>query len=212
VGQEQTGVAGPSTMKKLYGFSLGGSDLKVEEHHKIWIDSLYQDTDDSTFMYANRTKTKTVRKSGCGGVALAMALNALKDTRKYTGQNVMQWLSDKGHYYGEGTSIIGLQKYPRALDLNAILTASQLTLVSHLKQDHLAIALIKDRTKEQLFVSSDSSGHYVLISGYRIVGGVEQVYINNPLSTFKSGWFDLDDLMDNIILEKGKYAFSIIYK
>ena len=47
VGVSVTGVAGPKTMKKLYGYSLGGSESAVEETatYKIWIDSQFQDGD-----------------------------------------------------------------------------------------------------------------------------------------------------------------------
>ena len=212
VGIEQTGVAGPSTMRKLYGYSLGGNDGGEEVRYKIWIDPLYQDTDYSKFWYNNRTKWKTVKTSGCAGVSTAMALNALLETNQYTGQNVMQWFADNGYYLGNGTYHSGVVRYPQVLGLHTTKTSKGSELVKYLKQGALAVVLIKDQTGEELFTYHESSGHYILVSGYRIKNGVEQVFINNPLSWKESKWFDLQDLMDNVIIRSDMKPIVIIYK
>ena len=212
VGLDQTGIAGPSTMRKLYGYSLGGQDGGEEVRYKIWIDPLYQDTDFSPFWYNNRTRSKTVKTSGCAGVSTAMALNALLNTNKYTGQNVMQWFADNNYYQGEGTSHNGVLRYPRVLGLHTMKTSKGSELVKYLKQGALAVVLIKDRTGEELFTYHESKGHYILVSGYRVKDGVDQVYINNPLSWKESRWFDLKDLMANAIIRSDMQPIVIIYK
>ena len=209
-GLDQTGVAGALTMKKLYGYALG-----VEEETqkwKIWIDSLYQDTDYSKFWYNNGTKSKTVKTSGCAGVATAMALNALLDTDKYTGQNVMQWYSDHGYYKGSGTYHTGVERYPEVLGLNTTLTSKGSQLVKYLKKGAVAVVLIKDKTGEELFTYHESKGHYILVSGYRVHNDVEQVYVNNPLSWKESRWFDLKDLMANAIIRSDFDPISLTMK
>ena len=216
VGVSVTGVAGPKTMKKLYGYSLGGSESAVEETatYKIWIDSQFQDGDYSKVWYKNGgKKSTTVSKSGCGGVALAMALNALLETDKYDGQNVMQWFADNGYYYGSGTYQSGIWKYPRKLGLNSTYCDTAKTLISHLKKGRLAVALIKDKSGDEFFTYSGSKGHYILISGYREKDGVDQVFVNNPLSWKQSKWFDIDDLMANVCNDWQGYAnsFVVIY-
>ena len=130
-GLNQTGIAGASTMKKLYGYALGAE--VTAEKWKIWIDPLYQDTDYSKFWYNDRTMSKTVKTSGCAGVSTAMALNALLDTDKYTGQNVMQWFADHGYYKGSGTYHTGVERYPEVLGLNTTLTSKGSQLVKYLK-------------------------------------------------------------------------------
>ena len=212
VGLEANGVAGPSTMVKLYGFALGGSDAGAEVRYKIWIDPLYQDTDYSKFWYNNRTQSKTVKTSGCAGVATAMALNALLDTNKYTGQNVMQWFADNGYYLGNGTYHSGVVRYPQVLGLHTTKTSKGSELVKYLKEGALAVVLIKDRTGDEYFTYHESKGHYILVSGYRVKDGVDQVFINNPLSWKESRWFDLKDLMDNAIIRSDMQPIVIIYK
>ena len=211
-GLDQTGVAGKSTMKKLCGYALGGSDGGEEVRYKIWIDSLYQDTDHSKFWYNNRTKYKTVKTSGCAGVATAMALNALLDTDKYTGQSVMQWFADHKYYQGSGTYHSGVERYPEVQGLNTTLTSKSSQLVKYLKKGAVAVVLIKDKTGEELFTYHESSGHYILVSGYRVQNDVEQVFVNNPLSWKESRWFDLKDLMDNAIIRSDFDPIVIIYK
>ena len=212
VGLEGTGVAGSSTMKKLLGYALGGSEGSTEDRYKTWIDPLYQDTDFSKFYYNNRTKWKTVKTSGCAGVSMAMALNALLDTGKHTGQSVMQWYADHGYYLGSGTYHSGVLKYPRTLGLNSTYCSKKSEVASHLKKDRLAVVLIKDKTGDEFFTYHESSGHYILLSGYRVKDGEEQVFVNNPLSWKESKWFGLDDVMANAIIRRDFEPFVIIYK
>lgn len=212
VGITSNGIAGPSTMMALYGYSMGGQDALEEKTYKIWIDPLYQSGDNSYIWYgADKQFKKTVAEAGCGGVSLAMALNALKETDKYTGKNVMQWMADHDYYQGGGTYQTGLADYPQRLGLKTGYCNSAKTLINHLKQGRLAIALIRDRTGEELFVSSDSKGHYILISGYRNKDGVDQVFVNNPLRSKASKWFDIDDLMANCVPGYTN-VFVVIYK
>ena len=213
-GVRATGVAGPGTMQKLYGYSLGGSDGGDEQTYKIWIDSQYQNGDNRKIWYDNAgRKYTTVSVSGCGGVALAMALNALKNTDKYDGLNVMQWLADHDYYWGSGTFQEGLWDYPQRLGLNTAYCDTASALISNLKKGRLAIALIKDKTGDEFFVKSSSKGHYVLVSGYRSKDGVDQVFINNPLSYKASKWFDIEDLMANCCNDWQGYenSFVVIY-
>lgn len=217
VGVAVTGVAGPKTMVKLYGYSLGGSDSgnDSEKVYKTWIDSLYQDGDYRKITYgAYRDHTTTVHTSGCGGVALAMGLNAIMNTNRFDGQNVMQWFADNGYYYGSGTDQTGIWKYPRWLGIGSTYCDTASTLISHLKQGRLAVALIKDKTGDEFFTYSGSRGHYILISGYREMNGEDQVFVNNPLSWKSSKWFDIDDLMDNVCNDWQGYenSFVVIYK
>ena len=212
VGLDQTGVAGESTLKKLLGFALGGGDSSAEVRYKTWIDPLYQDNDLSKFWYSNRTKWKTVKTSGCAGVSMAMALNALLETDKYTGNSVMQWYSDNGYYMGSGTYHTGVYKYPRTLGLKTAYCDTASELIGHLKKDRLAVVLIKDKTGDEFFTYHESSGHYILISGYRDQDGRDQIYVNNPLSYKKSGWFDMKDLTSNWIHRSDFEPCVIIYK
>lgn len=208
VGLSVDGIAGPATMKKLYGYSLGGSNGDSREY-RTYITPQYQTGDDRViWTNANKTIVRTVATSGCAGVCMAMALNALKKTDAYDGENVMEWYVDHGYYEGHGTHHTGLFDYPEILGLNtdACYTASK--LVEHLKLNRLAIVLVVDESGDEMFVHSQSSGHYVLVSGYRFKNGVKQVYVNNPLSNKHSGWCALSDLMENA---KSR-SFAIIYK
>lgn len=208
-----TGLAGAKTMQKLNGFSLGSGEAEDEETYKIWIDPLYQDNDLSKVYYGNRNQySTTVKKSGCAGVSTAMALNALLDTDEYTGQNVMQWFADHGYYKGSGTYHNGVLKYPRTLGLNTTFCSKGSKLIEHLKKDRLAVVLIKDRTGRATFTYSGGGGHYVLVSGYREKDGVDQVFVNNPLSYKASKWYDLKDLTSNWIHRSDFEPCVIIYK
>ncbi|MBQ7099635.1 MAG: peptidoglycan-binding protein [Oscillospiraceae bacterium] len=215
VGITVTGIAGAKTMKKLYGYSLGGNETSGggEKSWKTWIEPLYQDKDTSKFWYNNRTQWRTVETSGCAGVSVAMAVNALLGTQKHTGKSVMQWYADHGYYLGSGTYHNGLLKFPRTLGLNTTLTGNRNKVIEHLKKDRLAVVLIKDKTGEALLTYKGGGGHYILLSGYRVTDGEDQVYVNNPLSYKKSGWFDLDDVMANAIIREGlREPFVVIYK
>lgn len=207
VGVSATGVAGPSTMQKLYGYSMGGSDGVEEKSYKTWIDPLYQ-TGDNRVIYKKKNVEKTVATSGCAGVCVAMALNALKKTSAYDGYSVMMWFVDHDFYQGNGTFHQGLFDYPREVGLRAVACNTPGEMIGHLKLNRLAIVLVEDKTGDEMFVHSKSDGHYVLVSGYRVKNGVKQVYVNNPLSNKHSGWCALDDLMDNA---KDR-SYVIIYK
>lgn len=216
VGISDNGVAGAKTMEKLYGYALGEA-LQTQEladqSYKIWIDPLYQNGDTSKiyYGYAN-SHTTTVSTSGCAGVALAMAVNALKNSDQYTGRRVMQWLADNKYYEGSGTEHDGIYAYAYAAGLQAAYCGSADKLAEHLKKGRLALALIRDITKEALFTYSGGGGHYILISGYRVKDGVKQVFVNNPLSYKSSRWFDMDDLMANSIFRQGlENPFVVIY-
>jgi hypothetical protein len=92
-------------------------------------------------------------------------------------------------------------------------TAQEKTVIDGLKNGRVAVVLIKDKTGEELFTYHESTGHYILLSGYRCLDGVDQVYVNNPLSYKKTGWFDMDDVMKNAIIRDGlKEPFVIIYR
>ena len=214
VGLSVDGIAGPATMKKLYGYSLGGSngssDSKV---YRTSITSLYQTGDYREIWYdSGRNISKTVESSGCAGVALAMALNALKNTDKYDGYDVMKWFVKHGYYKGHGTYHTGMVDYPRVLGLNTAYCSKRSLMVEHLKKNRLALVLLRDRIGEALFVGPKSTGHYVLVSGYRVKDGEEQVYINNPLRDMRTGWFDLDDLMANTSFRDDFSPIVIVYK
>lgn len=213
VGISATGVAGPTTMEKLYGYALGGSDAITDESYKIWIDSLFQDGDHSRIWYdqVNR-EYKTVESSGCAGVAEAMAVNALQSKVRYTGKGVMEWFVDHGYYYGQGTVHEGLLRFPRSIGLNSTYCSKESKLIEHLKKGRLAVVLVRDMTGEDLFNNSATVGHYVLVSGYRVKDGADQVFVNNPLSYKASRWFDLEDLMDNTVFRAGFEPMIVIYK
>lgn len=217
MGISATGVAGSKTMQKLYGYSLGGSNGGStggeSKTYKTWIDPLYQNGDYTKIWYDSKKRIwKTVHSSGCAGVAMAMALNAMKNTDQYTGKSVMDWFIDHKYYYGQGTEHEGLLKYPRALNLNTKYCGSASSLVENLKKDRLALVLIRDITGEAMFTYSGGGGHYVLVSGYRMKDGVDQVFVNNPLSYKASRWYNLDDLMDNTIFREGLDPMVIVYK
>lgn len=213
VGVGASGVAGPKTMTKLYGLSLGGSDGGSSETYKVQVEPLYQTGDYSKIWYDSSAKIwKTVSSSGCAGVAMAMAVNALNNTSKHTGKSVMDWFVARGYYYGEGTVHEGLIEFARNQNLKAAYCNDRSDLIEHLKKDRLAAVLLRDRTGQQTFVSSDSKGHYVLVSGYRLKDGVDQVYINNPVRKKESRWYDLDILMDNTSFRDGFSPIIIIYK
>ena len=210
-----TGIAGPSTFQALYGKTMGGSDGVITSRYKIWIDPLYQSKDYSViYCTYGPKKTTTVAKSGCGGVALAMVLNALQTKKVYTGVGVMQWLADNAYYKGEGTYQEGLYEYPKKQGLNATYCDSSKDLIAHLKKGHLAIALVKDKTGDAFFLNPTSRGHYIVVSGYRELNGQPQVFINNPIIGKDSRWFDIEDLMANVCNEDEQYSnsFVIIYK
>ena len=117
-----------------------------------------------------------------------------------------------GYYLGSGTYHSGVLKYPRTLGLNSTYCSKKSEVVSHLKKDRLAVVLIKDKTGDEFFTYHESSGHYILLSGYRVKDGEEQVFVNNPLSWKESKWFDLDDVMANAIIRSDFEPFVIIYK
>lgn len=215
LGLSVTGVAGSGTMKKLYGYSLGGgNDEALEEEaerYKIWIDPLYQDGDYRTISYVDRVRgTTTVHKSGCAGVATAMALNALLETREHTGQNVMQWFADHRYYWGKGTLQSGIPAYAKKLGLRTGYCDTASSVISNLKKERLVIAIIKDMTGEAMFTYEGGGGHYILLSGYREQDGEDQVFVNNPLSYKDSKWFDIEDLMDNVLTDRYGYSNSFV--
>ena len=208
VGLSVDGIAGSATMKKLYGYSLGGSNSGDSREYRTYITPLYQTDDHSQIWYNESTGSwKTVESSGCGGVSMAMVLNTLLKTDIYTGESVMDWFVKKGYYYGHGTDHKGLTAYPKALGLNTLECYAPDELVANLKKNRLAIVLCKDYTGDEMFTHSKSDGHYVVVSGYRVLNGVQQIYVNNPLKNRHRGWCALKDLMDNA----KPRSFVIIY-
>lgn len=214
-GINANGVAGPATMNKLYGYSMSSSEESVEGAYKIDVKLIRQDNDNSIIYYGyNRSRKTTVATSGCGGATLAMVLNTFLGTQEHTALGIMQWFADKGLYYGEGTAQKDLRNYAGIYNVNSLMCDTADDLISNIKAGRLVIALVKDKTGHGYFTKSGSSGHYVVVSGYQIKNGVEQVYINNPLGYKKTGWFNINDLMDNCINEWEGYnnSFVVFYK
>lgn len=197
-----TGIANSTTISKI-----NNTSVVKDVTYKVSITSLYQTGDTSVIKYPGGSTT--VATSGCGGVSLAMAVNALKQT-SYTGKQVMQWMADNGYYAGNGTVQAGLVKYATNKGLIAKYADTSSTLISNLKKGAVAIAIVKDKTGHGYFANSTSSGHYILISGYRINNGVEQIYVNNPIKTKISGWFDLSKLEKNVKNENEGYSNSYV--
>ncbi len=192
--------------------TLNNAAKKVTANDKTYqvsVKSLYQTGDNSKISYG-KNKTTTVANSGCGGVALAMAVNALKNKNTYTGQKVMQWMADNGYYNGNGTVQAGLNKYAVKQGLKAKYADTSSTLINELKKGAVAIAIVKDKSGHQYFANASSSGHYILISGFRTKNGVKQVYVNNPMKTKTSGWFDLTKLEKNLKNENDGYTNSYV--
>lgn len=213
VGVAVTGVAGPKTMEKLYGYAMGGNDSNEDKSYKVWIDPLFQNGDFTKIYYDYVKKEyKTIDSSGCAGVAMAMAVNALLETNRHTPAKVMEWYIDHNYYYGHGTEHEGVLKYPRAQGLNSTYCSKSSELIAHLKKGRLAVVLIKDITGEALFTYRGGGGHYIVVSGYREKDGVDQIFVNNPLSYKSSRWFDLTDLTRNWIHRSDLQPCVIIYK
>lgn len=203
-GLSATGIANSTTISKIK--SSLNNDVTT---YKVSIKSLYQSNDGSIIRYGNG-KTTTVAKSECGGVSLAMALNALKNTSSFTGRSVMQWMANNGYYNGGGTIQSGLVSYARKQGLTAGYADTSSALIDTLKKGGVAIAIVKDKTGNAYFARPTSSGHYILVSGYRVKDGVKQVYINNPMTSKVSGWFDLTKLEKNVKNEKDGYSNSYV--
>lgn len=203
-GLTANGIADSITISKLNTAAQNSN-----ETYQVSIKSLYQTGDNSIIHYGNG-KTTTVANSGCGGVALAMAVNALKNTSSNTGKSVMQWMADNGYYNGNGTVQAGLCKFAENQGLNAKYADTSSVLISDLKKGAVAIAIVKDKSGHEYFANASSSGHYILISGFRTKNGVNQVYVNNPMKTKTSGWFDLTKLEKNLKNENDGYANSYV--
>ena len=209
------GIAGPKTMEKIYGYSLGGVDTyAAKESYRVLVDPIYQTGDKSIIRYGvYKDHTTTVEESGCGGVSMAMALNTLLNTKRFTGQNVMQDYADRNYYWGQGSSHWGMDAYAQEKGLTTLQTGKVETVVSHLKQGHLVLALVKDGTGKGTFTKVGGGGHYILISGYRVENGVEQIFVDNPIKSRGNKWINLDELMPNAIIREGlKTPFIIVYK
>lgn len=213
MGLMANGIAGPSTLGKLWGFAIGVNDANGEERYLTNVKIVRQDNNFSEIRYGG-SRTTTVAVSGCGGATLAMVLNTYLETDQYTAQGIMQWMADRGYYYGEGTSQEHLRYYANLKKVNSIYCDSASDLIANLKKGRLAIALVKDKTGNQFFTSATSDGHYVVVCGYQTVNGEKQVYISNPLTYKRSGWYNIDDLMNNCINEREGYpnSFVVFYK
>ncbi len=211
-----TGVAGSETIQKLWKVSFySTAAASSSDSVKVSITSQYQDGDYRKIYYGwNSSYTTTVHTSGCAGVSMAMALNALLDTGKHNGQNVMQWFADNEAYYGSGTHQRGLINYPRELGLRSTYCDKSTDLVGHLKKGRLAIALVSDKSGDAFFCAPESRGHFILLSGYREKDGVPQVFVNNSLSYKASRWFNLSDIMANVKNDRDGYfnSFVVVYE
>jgi len=192
------GVVGPTTWQYMIG--AGNAPSQTTEI-KANIPAIYQYNYTSVSYKCGATATNsikcsnessssaackghTVKTSGCGATSMAMAIRYLKNNT-VSPETLFQWAIDKNYYTGDGLSYAALTAMAQNNGVTGSWTDSSATVVSKLKAQSPVIALMGPGT-------FTSGGHYILLIGYRLSNGVDQICVNDPNSSTRTGqWYNL---------------------
>lgn len=131
---------------------------------------------------------RSVSSSGCGATSASMAIRFYTGNKTQTPETLFQWAYDNGYYYGDGLSHDAVSKLNALYGVTCTWTDSSSDVVKAIKAGKPVIAHMGKGT-------FTGSGHYIVLTGYKVENSVEMIRVNDPNSSKRTGqYYSLDTI------------------
>ena len=147
---------------------------------------------------------RTVADAGCGPTCVSMVIRYYRSDVSQTPEDLFLWLYENNRYFGKGSDLDGLAALCSLYGIETEVIEAEddnqaKRIATALKDGKPVIANMGPGT-------FTSSGHYILLTGYKVENGVEKVRVNDPNSSSRTGtYYELS----TVINESMRYHWGI---
>lgn len=122
---------------------------------------------------------KSVKTSGCGAASASMVVEYYTGNTSQTPDTLFTWACNNGWYTGNGLSYAAVKQLCANYGVTLTWVGTQAEIISALKAGHPIIALMGPGT-------FTSGGHYIVLSGIKVVDGTTYIRVNDPNSSSRT--------------------------
>ncbi len=129
---------------------------------------------------------KSTSSSGCGAASASMVVEYFTGNTSQNPDTLFKWACDNGYYTGSGLSYSAVKKLCSNYGVTLTWVGTKNEIINGLKAGNPVIALMGPGT-------FTSGGHYIVLSGIKIVDGVTYIRVNDPNSSSRTNnYYTLD--------------------
>lgn len=122
---------------------------------------------------------KSCASSGCGAASASMVVEYFTGNTSQSPDTLFKWACDNGWYTGSGLSYAAVKKLCSNYGVTLTWVGTQAEIISALKAGNPIIALMGPGT-------FTSGGHYIVLSGIKVVDGTTYIRVNDPNSSSRT--------------------------
>lgn len=122
---------------------------------------------------------KSTASSGCGAASASMVVEYFTGNTSQNPDTLFKWACDNGWYTGSGLSYSAVKKLCSNYGVTLTWVGTQNEIINALKAGNPVIALMGPGT-------FTSGGHYIVLSGIKIVDGTTYIRVNDPNSSSRT--------------------------
>lgn len=131
---------------------------------------------------------KTCSSSGCGAASASMVIEYFTNNTSQTPDTQFTWACNNGYYTGSGLSYATVAKLCSNYGVTCTWIGTKAEIIAGLKAGNPIIALMGPGT-------FTSGGHYIVLSGIKIVDGTTYIRVNDPNSSSRTNSYYTLDLI-----------------
>ncbi len=131
---------------------------------------------------------KSTASSGCGAASASMVVEYYTGNTSQSPDTLFKWACDNGWYTGSGLSYAAVKKLCSNYGVTLTWVGTKSEITTALKAGYPIIALMGPGT-------FTSGGHYIVLSGIKIVDGVTYISVNDPNSSSRTNSYYTLDLI-----------------
>lgn len=131
---------------------------------------------------------KSVKTSGCGAASASMVVEYYTGNTSQTPDTLFTWACNNGWYTGNGLSYAAVKQLCANYGVTLTWVGTKAEIISALKAGHPIIALMGAGT-------FTSGGHYIVLSGIKVVDGTTYIRVNDPNSSSRTNSYYTLDLI-----------------
>ncbi len=122
---------------------------------------------------------KSCASSGCGAASASMVVEYFTGNTSQNPDTLFKWACDNGWYTGSGLSYAAVKKLCSNYGVTLTWVGTQSAIINALKAGNPVIALMGPGT-------FTSGGHYIVLSGIKVVDGTTYIRVNDPNSSSRT--------------------------
>ncbi len=129
---------------------------------------------------------KSTSSSGCGAASASMVVEYFTGNTSQNPDTLFKWACDNGYYTGSGLSYAAVKKLCSNYGVTLTWIGTKAEIIAGLKAGNPLIALMGPGT-------FTSGGHYIVLSGIKVVDGTTYIRVNDPNSSSRTNnYYTLD--------------------